>query len=399
MRGAADAPREPAVRAQKHQLLMLGNGWFPDVPGGLNRYFRDLYEANVAADLHPRAVLLGPARSPAAGVTVAAGQKTSLPLRVLRYAWAARAAHAQAEIIDSHFALYAALPTFAGLMRDRLHVVHFHGPWAAESKALSRELQPKLRAKFALERYVYARAAALIVLSDAFRDVLIAKYGIPSQRVHVIPPGVNLQVFTPGEQSGARQRLGLPRDGWIAACVRRLVPRMGIDVLLEAWRSLAEHPQSQPSLLLIAGDGDRRDALSARASELGLGESVRFLGRISDADLVTLYQAADVSLVPSLVLEGFGLVVIEALACGTPVIVTDAGGLPESVRPLDRSLVVPAGDSQAIARRLLAARDGSLPLPSRQRCRSHAERFSWSAAVETHQRLFDSLLGTPREDS
>jgi glycosyltransferase involved in cell wall biosynthesis len=397
MRGAAETPRESSVSAQRHRLLMLGNGWFPDVPGGLNRYFRDFYEASVAADLRPRAVLLGPAHCPAAGVTVAAAQKTSLPLRVLRYAWAVRAAKAQAEIIDSHFALYAVLPTLAGLMRDRLHVVHFHGPWAAESEALTGELRPKLRAKFALERFVYARAAALIVLSGAFRDVLITQYGIPSQRVHVIPPGVNLEVFTPGEQSGARERLGLPRDAWIASCVRRLVPRMGIDVLLEAWRSFAEHPQSQPSLLLIAGDGDRRDALSARASQLGLGESVRFLGGISDADLVTLHQAADVSLVPSLALEGFGLVVLEALACGTPVIVTDAGGLPESVRPLDRSLVVPAHDSQAIAHRLLAARDGSQPLPSRERCRSHAERFSWSAAVETHQRLFDSLLGAPRE--
>ncbi len=226
------------------------------------------------------------------------------------------------------------------------------------------------------------------------RRLLIADYGIPSERVHVIPPGVDLRTFTPGEQWSARERLGVPRDGWIAACVRRLVPRMGIDVLLEAWRLVAAQPQRRPSLLLIASDGDLGEALRARAAQLGLGESVRFLGRISDADLVTLYQAADVSLVPSLVLEGFGLVVIEALACGTPVIVSDVGGLPEAVDQLDRSLIVAAGDPQALARRLLAARDGRLPLPSRENCRSHAERFSWDEAVAAHQRLFRELIGS-----
>src|SRR5205807_5699025 len=129
---------------------------------------------------------------------------------------------------------------------------------------------------------------------------------------------------------------------WVVAAVRRLVPRMGLDVLLDAWQALGS-----PGVLAIGGDGPLRPELEARGDE-----SVRFLGRLSDDDLVALYSAADVTVVPSLALEGFGLVVLESLACGTPVVVSDAGGLPEAVAGLDASLVVPAGDAGVLAARL-----------------------------------------------
>jgi len=128
------------------------------------------------------------------------------------------------------------------------------------------------------------------------------------------------------------------------------------------------------------------------ARELGVAPSVRFTGRVGDTELRDWYRAADVSIVPSLALEGFGLVVLEALACGTPVIVTDVGGLPEAVSGLDRGCVVPAADHAALALRLSTAQDRTAPLPDAERCREHAERFTWDAAVERHRRVYASVM-------
>src|SRR5674476_35009 len=103
---------------------------------------------------------------------------------------------------------------------------------------------------------------------------------------------------------------------------------------------------------------------------------------IRDRDLVRLYCAADCSVAPTRALEGFGLITLESLACGTPAVVTDVGGLPDGVRGLDPSLVVPAEDPSALARRLLGAAQGQLP--SRASCRAHAERFGWDEVAREH---------------
>ena len=141
-------------------------------------------------------------------------------------------------------------------------------------------------------------------------------------------------------------------------------------------------------LLLIGGDGPLRSTLERRSSD-----SVRILGRLDDDVLPAYYRAADVCVVPSRSLEGFGLVVLEALACGTPVIATDVGGLPEALWGLDDDLVVPSGDADALAERLATARDGRRPLPGAATVRAHAERFSWTRAVERHSELYRRVVG------
>ena len=129
---------------------------------------------------------------------------------------------------------------------------------------------------------------------------------------------------------------------------------MGIDVLLDSWAARGgELPPG--STLLVVGDGPLAGELEARAARPPLAGSVRLLGRVRDRELVEVYRAADVAVLPTLAVEGFGLVVLEAAACGTPSIVTDVGGLSEAAAPLDRSLVVPAADAGALADRLRAA--------------------------------------------
>ncbi len=371
------------------RVLMLGMGWFPASLGGLNRYYRSLFEQLPDA----RGVVVGPSDDAPPSINVVA--RSQLPIRLLSFSRAARSAAAGAELVDAHFALYAAAPLFTRALGARPLVFHFHGPWADENLAAGDSSRVRFALRAALERFVLRRADAYVVLSSAFRRMLLERYRVLPWDVHVWDPGVALEVFAPGDRALARERLGLAPDAFIAVCVRRLVPRMGIDVLLDAWSAIAETLPERSQLLLV-GDGELRDAFAERSARPPLAGRVRVMGRLSDERLIDAYRAADVAVVPSLALEGFGLIVPEAAGCGTPSIVSDAGGLPEAVHALDPSLVVPAGDPVALGTRLEAAAHGSLP--TREATRDFAVGYSWQRLSERHRDLYGRLLRSERDE-
>jgi glycosyltransferase involved in cell wall biosynthesis len=368
--------------------LLLGMGWPSAQAGGLNRYFADLVAALEAIGAEPTAVVVGPAPGAPSNVLAAGESNSSLPTRMWQFA---RAAARPAEVADAHFALYALFPTLRHPRRPL--VVHFHGPWADESRATGERAALRLGLKRRVERTVYRRATRAVTLSGAFKRLLVERYGVDPWRIDVVPPGVDLERFRPGSAATARERLGLPVDAWIALSVRRLVPRMGLDVLIDAWAQfVVENPAA---LLVLVGEGPERDRLESQVAELQLTNSVRFLGRVADGALADCYRAADVCVVPSLALEGFGLVVLESLACGTPIVTSDVGGLPEAVSELQPDLVVPAGDVSALVQRLLDAASGWRPLPQRDACRALAERFSWRDAARTHLDIYADAIRPP----
>jgi glycosyltransferase involved in cell wall biosynthesis len=239
--------------------------------------------------------------------------------------------------------------------------------------------------KRAVERVVYRRAVRVVVLSHAFKRLLVERYGVAPWRVEVVPPGVDLTAFRPGDRGEARQGLGLPAGGRVVLAVRRLVPRMGLDVLIDAWARLVPDASD---VLVVVGQGRERQNLEDLATRLGVAGTVRFMGRVGEATLLQCYHAADLVVVPSVALEGFGLIVLEALACGAPVIATSTGGLPEVLAPLDPGLIVDPGDAGGLAARITAAFDGSSPLPARDRCRRHAESFTWQRAGRAHRAIY-----------
>jgi len=373
------------LQTQAHpRVLMLGLGWFPSTLGGLDRYFRSLFEQMP----HAQGIVTGPAAGAPDSIDVVCGSERPLPRRLLEFWRASARKGADAEIIDAHFALYAAAPMLLGSLRELPSVFHFHGPWAEENLAARDTSRARFAMRRALERRVLAAADAHVVLSSAFRRVLLERYRVPPWNVHVWAPGVDLERFTPGELLRARERLELEPNAFVAVCVRRLVPRMGIGELLQAWSAIVG--QLPPgSKLLIVGDGPLAGELADSAAGPPLAGSVRLLGRVSEDDLLSAYQAADVAVVPSISFEGFGLVVLEAAACGTPSIVTSVGGLPEASSGLDPSLIVPPADPPALAARLLAAAQGEVP--ARAQTRGYAERFSWPALAERHRALYRRL--------
>lgn len=369
--------------------LLVGAEWFPDTPGGLNRTFRLLFTGMAEAGMRPAAVVVGPAEDAPSGVTVL--PPSSLPLRIVRVARAVAAARSRTQVLDVHFALYGLPAAIVARASRRPVLVHFHGPWAEESAVAGERGGIRLGAKRALERMVYRAGAVHVVHTRAFERLLVERYGVSPWSVEIVPPAVDLEHFHRGDRAEARARFDIPDDARLAVTVRRITPRMGIDDLLRAWARLS----SDRAWLLVAGRGPDLPRLERIARELGLEARVRFLGGVSDGDLPDLYRAADVCVLPSKTLEGFGLPVLEALACGTPVVVADSGGLPEAVAGLADDLVVPAGDAAALSERLDAAFNGSQPLPRADRCRDYAERFSEARLIAEHARLYRELVRRP----
>lgn len=381
------------------KALLLGNVWCADTPGGLDRYLAELLTALRRCGHPAVAVALGPNRAENTrapeGVVVAAPVASPLPARLWRFDRAVRRAKAGADVVDSHFALSTFFPLVSGGLRRLPLVVHFQGPWADESILAHGDGAFVAAIKRHVERAVYRRAGEIVTLSAAFKRIAVERYGLPPWRITVSPPGVDLERFRPAapdDRASIRSRLGVDPGTTLALCVRRLDPRMGVEVLIDAWtRTATDH------VLIVAGHGEPAflERLRQRAIINDVGSRVRFLGGVSEDQLVELYQAADLSVVPSVALEGFGLVVLESLACGTPVVATDVGGLPEALAGLDPTLIVAAGDPSALAARIRAAASPRGSLPGRQACRLHAERFSWEKVADETLKVYSRAVNPP----
>lgn len=376
------------------RTLQLGLEWFPERYGGLNRLYYELARQLPKIGVGVYGLVMGsPAVAADSGGAVRAVSPPRAPL-ALRW-WRMRTAIREALRQDPgllpvvHFAPFA-FPA-VDLFGERRVVVHFHGPWALEARqeGASAWSMP-LRAL--IEGRVYRRASAFIVLSRAFGRLLHGTYRVPEEKVHVVPGGVNVDRFastTP--RSEARERLGWPADRFIVLSVRRLVHRMGVGNLIEAARLV--RTRVPEVLFLIAGTGALADALESQIRALGVEREVRLLGRLDDDQLPTAYRAADVTLVPTVALEGFGLVVPESLAAGTPVLVTPVGGLPEAVEGLSSDVVLNGADPAALADGVLRTARGTLRLPEPDTCRQFARsHFDWSVVA---RRIADVYAESP----
>ncbi len=177
------------------------------------------------------------------------------------------------------------------------------------------------------------------IIKDLVPDIL-------DEKISVIGGGVNLDFFKPGDKSIARQKLSLATNRPILFTVRRLVGRMGIENLINACQKLKN---DFPNFLLyIGGRGALANKFDALVKDLNLTENIKFLGFIKDEELPLYYQSADAFILPTLAYEGFGLITLEALACGTPVLGTPVGATPEILSQINKSYIFKDKDSEAI---------------------------------------------------
>lgn len=224
-------------------------------------------------------------------------------------------------------------------------------------------------------------AAAVITVSSSLRDALL-DLGAPPAKVTVLRNGVDTQLFRPpADRAALRQAHGL--TGPTLVSVGHLIERKGHHRTIEAMPSLPEFT------LLIAGEGPERGRLAALIERFGLQDRVRLLGTRPHAELPALYGAADASVLASS-REGWANVLLESMACGTPVVASNIWGNPEVVRTPDAGLIAPENTPDGIAagiRRLFEA------LPARAATRAYAEPFSWDETTAGQLALFRRVIG------
>ena len=230
-------------------------------------------------------------------------------------------------------------------------------------------------------RWAAREASAVVTVARALKNALIA-LDVDGDKIVVLRNGVDLKHFTPMDRHAVRQQLELSADEPVIVSVGRLVPLKGHDLVIEAIAAL-------PGVrLLIAGSGSEQGALERLAARLSVSDRVRFLGQVAHDALPRVYSAAD-ALVLASSSEGWANVLLEAMACGTPVVATDVGGSAEVVAAPEAGRIVGERSSRAIAAalgKLLASRI------DRVATRRYAERFGWDETTRGQESLFESLL-------
>jgi glycosyltransferase involved in cell wall biosynthesis len=234
----------------------------------------------------------------------------------------------------------------------------------------------------------------VIAVSRQTADDVMRYFGAPAAKVHVVYNGVAAN-FTPGDAAQSanfRRARGLPDRYFLY--LGTLEPRKNLELLVRAfgaWRQAAGAAGSEVKLLLAGGKGWYYDTIFAQVTALGLADAVLFPGFIAPDELPDWYRGAELFVYPSL-LEGFGLPVLEAMACGVPVVCSQAASLLEVAG--EAAATFPAGDGEALtaALRVLAANP---PLREQQRALglAQAARFSWARAAEQTIAVYDQIIG------
>ncbi len=404
-------------------IIFLAEALYRDAPGGSRRVIKELSQG-LAARGHRVTVLAprfhgdepdadeqdgvhirryGNRRGWAGGLPrlVTEGYQTLVALR--------REAGEPFDVLHAHFA-YSHLPALLlhPTRLARATIRSFYGPWASEGLAeavteRASAIAPALRrwavfhSRDLIERRSLARADHIIALSDYSIGQLTRSYGVPHAAITLVPGGVDHCYFTPPTTSKAdiRRRLGLPVDGPIILTVRRLAARMGLDNLIAAMPCvLAEAPTAR---LVIVGQGALRPRLEAQASALGLSQSILFTGFVADVDLPLYYQAADLFVLPTRTLEGFGLITLEAFASGLPVAGTPIGATPELLAQVDKRLILDGTSADAIAKgivRYVSEVEGKIDVDVLRAL--VLTTYTWETVVSQTETVYDNVLHKAR---
>ncbi len=278
------------------------------------------------------------------------------------------------DLIDAHY--YYPDGVAAGLLAKWLGKPFFVTARGSDVNLIAEFAQPRKR------MLATARAAAgSIAVSQSLADRLVA-LGAPVDRVHTLRNGVDTERFAPQPRDVARRRLGLREDGRYLLMVGNLVELKGHAIAIEALASLPEVE------LLCVGAGPEQAALQALAQRLGLAQRVHFVGQVGQGDLKWWYSVADALALCSS-REGWPNVLLESMACGTPVLATRVGGAPEVVSTPAAGRLLERRDARALA----DAWHGLMAEPpTRAATRQYAEGLSWDATTNGQRQLFEGVV-------
>jgi D-inositol-3-phosphate glycosyltransferase len=292
------------------------------------------------------------------------------------------------DLVHSHYWLSGQV---GWLARDRWGVPLVHSAHTlakVKNAALADGDTPEPRVRELGEQQVVDEADQLIANTAVEARQLVDLYDADPTKVHTVAPGVDLDLFRPGDRAAARAALGIPRDAAVLAFVGRIQPLKAPDVLLRAAAELlARGAVSRDRLVVLVAGGPSGTGLEAPTSlqelagSLGISDVVRFLPPRRGAALVEVYRAADVVAVPSHN-ESFGLVALEAQACGTPVVAAAVGGLPVAVADRVSGLLVPGHTAGLWAETVEHALNPGVWHQLARGAVAHAREFSWDRTTD-----------------
>lgn len=280
------------------------------------------------------------------------------------------------DLIDAH---YFYPDGIAAAMLGR----HFGKPVVITARGSDINLIAQYRLPRRMIRWAARNASGIITVSSALRQALV-QLGIPADKIRVLRNGVDLALFRPRDRETVRARLGF--DGTTLLSVGNLVPLKGHDLVIRAL------PLLPAATLVIVGAGPEKSALRRLARRIGVAERVRMLGSMPQSELAKIYSGADLLVLASS-REGWANVLLEAMACGTPVVASSVGGSSEVVASPEVGELMDERTAEGVARavaRLLARK------PDRARVRAYAEGFSWDRTTQGQIELFGAILRSRR---
>jgi glycosyltransferase involved in cell wall biosynthesis len=251
-----------------------------------------------------------------------------------------------------------------------------------------------IQARKLIEKKVLNESDSIAVLSRFTQEKLWTAYGIPSGKVVIIPGGVDLQRFSPtGDKVGIRRHLNIPEEKMILFTVRDLEPRMGLENLIFAVKEVIKAVPD--AYLLLGGKGPLKNNLVSLAHELGVENHIRFVGFIPEEELPDYYRVADIFILPTIELEGFGLITLEALASGLPVLGTPIGGTVEILGKLDSRYLFKDTKPESMASLIIETcqqfkNNPRLWQDVSSQCRAFVEaHYSWERNIDSMEELFE----------
>jgi len=254
----------------------------------------------------------------------------------------------------------------------------------------------QIKARKQIEKYGLNKANKIVVLSKFTADRLVDAYNIPRKKIKTLPGGVDLKKFHPTEDKAAiRKQLNIPQDKVIIFTVRNLVQRMGLENLIIAFNELVK--EAADFQLVIGGKGPLKDKLIAMAKSYGIEQKVHFTGFISEDQLSLYYQMADLFVLPTKELEGFGLVTLEAMASGLPVIGTPIGGTKEILGKFNAEFLFDDTQPDSIAKLalekyLIIKNDPQRWKQISKQCRKFVEKnYSWKQNIDSLEQLIQNI--------
>lgn len=267
------------------------------------------------------------------------------------------------------------------VLRSNLNILHFHGPWYLESKIQNPKKRVRNFLKFILEFTLLHSFPQIICVSQAFAELLNTKFKINSRKITVISAGVDVNRFIPSSEP---QKVCAREHALHIGTVRRLVPRMGLEILISSMLEIED------AYLTIVGIGPLEEQLKQLILDLDLSERVSLKGYISDENLPDFYRKIDLCVIPSIALEGFCVTALEAMACGIPVIATNLDGLKESVGKCDSRLLFEANSIPALVAQINLARKSFVGDSSK--FRKYSLGYSWTSIALTLEALIHSKI-------